>query len=122
MCQFTSLLTEHFDLVFDWFRVFSEISCVPRAVGVVHFSNPIGSNIPQRNEFNPKVLQATESIRGYRKYYTLRILHVTCHEMESTVKRHEKIRDFILYEVMVARFTAYHCVCMQMKQTQKDIE
>ena len=44
-----------------------EISCVPRAVGVVHFSNPIGSNIPQRNEFNPKVLhpkvlQATESI------------------------------------------------------------
>ena len=49
-------------LVFDWFRVFPEISCVPRAVGVVHFSNPIGSNIPQRNEFNPKVLQATESI------------------------------------------------------------
>ena len=39
--------------------------------------------------------------------------------MESTVKRHEKIRDFILYEVMVARFTAYHCVCMQMQQTQK---
>ena len=40
---------------------------MPRAVGVVHFSNPIGSNIPQRNEFNPKVLhpkvlQATESI------------------------------------------------------------
>ena len=54
-------------VVFDWFRVFPEISCVPRAVGVVHFSNPIGSNIPQRNEFNPKVLhpkvlQATESI------------------------------------------------------------
>ena len=41
--------------------------------------------------------------------------------MESTVKRHEKIRDFILYEVMVARFTAYHCVCMQMQQTQKRI-
>ena len=44
------------------------------------------------------------------------VLHVTCHEMESTVKRHE---NFILYEVMVARFTAYHCVCMQMQQTQK---
>ena len=41
--------------------------------------------------------------------------------MESTVKRHEKIRDFILYELMVARFTAYHCVCMQMQQTQKII-
>ena len=39
--------------------------------------------------------------------------------MESTLKRHEKIRDFILYELMVARFTAYHCVCMQMQQTQK---
>ena len=39
--------------------------------------------------------------------------------MESTVKRHEKIRDFILNEVMVAHFTAYHCVCMQMQQTQK---
>ena len=38
--------------------------------------------------------------------------------MESTVKRHEKIRDFILYELMVARFTAYHCVCMQMQQTK----
>ena len=42
--------------------------------------------------------------------------------MESTVKRHEKIRDFILYEVMVARFTAYHCVCMQMQQTQKQLK
>ena len=42
--------------------------------------------------------------------------------MESTVKRHEKILDFILYEVMVVRFTAYHCVCMQMQQTQKRLK
>lgn len=97
-------------LLTDFTLSFSCIGLVPgwsfvASCFLFPFLVPISSNIPLRNElriFHPKEVQAENT-------------HASWHVMESAAKHEEWIRDLVVYEVVVARSTAYHSVYMHYK-------